>query len=173
MIPSILHVSPRSLSLGRLSSLTCQRWPTVTDVPIAQCFGLTWGIPLSEPRLPLTRPHRMARGHLASWRLAPSTVDSSSRCRGRNRPVLWSPPSLQEFTAQVGGHLDRCWEQKSGSADRVCVCGWVLLRITFPQPEGDQVDYSKTCLKGAPFLAEAFILDSEWEETRATGRPAG
>lgn len=87
--------------------------------------------------------------------------------------MLWSPPSLQEFTAQVGGHLDRCWEQKSGSADRVCVCGWVLLRITFPQPEGDQVDYSKTCLKGAPFLAEAFVLDSEWEETRATGRPAG
>lgn len=79
------------------------------------------------------------------------------------------PPPAPEVTDRVGRHLGRCWEQKSGSADggrggKKEQLPLGLQRITWPQPKGDQADYSRTCLKGALFLAEAFVLDSEWEE---------
>lgn len=57
---------------------------------ISQCFGLTRGVPLSEPRSPLMQPHRMAKEYLVSWELTPSSVNSSSQLRGREKPVFQS-----------------------------------------------------------------------------------
>lgn len=74
-----------------LGSHIYQPEPTVTNAFfISQCFGLTWGIPLSEPRSPPMWPYRMAKEHLASLELTLSSVNSPSQLRGREKPVFRS-----------------------------------------------------------------------------------